>query len=96
MAEEIISPEGEDAPAKPWFLYVLQCKDGSYYCGITTDLDRRLKEHNNGTGARYTRAKRPVTLIKHWIYPDRSSASKAEYRFKQLKRSAKEQRIQSN
>ena len=72
---------------------LVQCKDGSYYCGITTDLKRRVDEHNKGTGARYTRAKRPVTLIRHWTHPDRSSASKAEYRFKQLNRAAKEKRL---
>ena len=97
MAKETVD-SASDNPKNPksWFVYVVLCKDGSYYCGITTDLTRRIEEHNNGTGARYTRAKRPVKLLKHWTYPDRSSASKAEYRFKQLRRTAKERLIRSD
>ena len=43
-----------------WFLYIVECRDGSLYTGITNDLDRRLSQHNDGTGARYTRSRRPV------------------------------------
>lgn len=50
--------EGEE-----WFLYVVECVDGSYYTGVTKDVDRRLKMHNNGTASRYTRIRRPVKLI---------------------------------
>lgn len=62
----------------PWFVYLLSCADGSLYCGVTTDLDRRLAEHNAGTGARYTRARRPVTLAGSAPCPDRSAAQRAE------------------
>ena len=46
-----------------WTCYLAECKDGTYYCGVTTDLDRRMKEHNEGRGARYTRGRSPVKLI---------------------------------
>jgi len=47
----------------PWYLYILKCIDGSFYTGVTKDLDRRIKMHNNGTASRYTRSRRPVHLI---------------------------------
>jgi len=73
-----------------WHLYVLQCADGTLYAGVTTDLDRRVGEHNLGPkGARYTRARRPVTLLHAWDLPDRSTATKAEAAFKRLSRSHK-------
>lgn len=77
----------------PWYLYVLHCCDGSLYCGITTDLERRLDQHNAGTGARYTRGRRPVSLARAWPCGDRSSALKSEAAFKKLNRSAKTRRL---
>ncbi len=85
--------ESSEKASPEWFLYVLSCSDGSYYCGITTNLERRVDEHNRGVGAKYTRSRSPVRLLRSWSYPDRSTASKAEYRFKQLRRKAKEQRL---
>jgi putative endonuclease len=76
-----------------WFLYVLKCRDGSLYCGITTDLSRRLDQHNAGTGARYTRARRPVVVAHSWPCKDRSSALKNEAAFKKLSRAAKIRRL---
>lgn len=79
----------------PWFVYLLRCADGSFYAGITTDLARRLDEHNNGVaGAKYTRARRPVTLA--WSEPaaDRSAASKREYAVRNLPRAEKERLAQ--
>ena len=74
-----------------WFLYVLQCSDGTYYTGVTTNIKRRLKEHNNSKlGAKYTRARRPVEIVYVSEYDNRSSAQKAEYKFKQLTRKQKE------
>lgn len=68
-------------------MYALECNDGSIYCGITTDIERRLYEHNNTTkGAKYTKTRRPVKLLKTWKYDNRSEASKEEYKFKKLKR----------
>ena len=46
-----------------WFVYLLECRDGSYYCGITNNLDRRINEHNSGIGAKYTRGRHPVELL---------------------------------
>ena len=74
-----------------WFLYVVMCSDGSLYTGITKDVDRRIKEHNSSKkGAKYTRSRRPVKLVYKRNYHDRSSVSKAEYRFKKLNRKQKQ------
>jgi putative endonuclease len=75
--------------AKPWFLYLLECADGSIYTGITTDVEARFLAHRTGKGARYTRTHPPVKILGSFSYPDRSSASKAEYRVKQLSASQK-------
>ncbi|MDE2031078.1 MAG: DUF45 domain-containing protein [Patescibacteria group bacterium] len=70
-----------------YYLYIVQCKDGSLYTGITTDLKRRLKEHNTSIlGAKYTRARGPVRLVYVKDFPDRSSASIAEATTKKLSR----------
>lgn len=74
---------------KPWYLYLLECADGSIYTGITTDVAARLDAHRRGQGARYTRAHPPLALLGYECHPDRSAASKAEYRVKQLSASAK-------
>ena len=77
-----------------WFLYVLQCSDGSYYTGVTTDLNRRIEEHNTSKrGAKYTKTRRPVRMVYSLEYEDRSSAQKFEYKFKQLTRKQKEEVI---
>lgn len=69
-----------------WTHYVLECADGSYYSGSTTDLIRRVCEHNQGKGSKYTRSRLPVNIIYFEAYPDRSSAQKAEAAFKKLRR----------
>ena len=70
---------------------MLECSDSSLYTGITTDLDRRLSEHNtsNKKGSKYTRSRRPVEIVSAKIFKDRSEASKAESRFKKLSRKQK-------
>lgn len=74
----------------PWFVYILQCRDDSLYTGITNDLSRRLDEHNHSPRAsRYTRARRPVTLVYLEQAGDRAEASRREYALKQLDRQAK-------
>lgn len=70
--------------SKTWFLYMIECADGSLYTGIAVDVEARYAAHCKGTGARYTRSHPPVRLIGFETYPDRSSASKAEYRIKRL------------
>ncbi|BCS97453.1 hypothetical protein DSLASN_30850 [Desulfoluna limicola] len=77
------------APMKPWYLYILECADKTLYTGITVDPDRRLAEHNDGTGAKYTRARLPVTMVYCTEAKDRSDASRMEYRIKKLPRKAK-------
>jgi putative endonuclease len=69
-----------------WYIYIVECADGSLYTGITTDVNRRLLEHNSGKGAKYTRNRRPVKLRGLFEAQNRSLASKEEYRIKQLSR----------
>ncbi|MET0787416.1 MAG: GIY-YIG nuclease family protein [Paenisporosarcina sp.] len=66
--------------------YVLECGDGSYYAGYTNDLNRRIDVHNKGKGAKYTRARLPVTCIFQENFETKQQAMKAEYAFKQLKK----------
>ena len=73
-----------------YHLYILQCADETLYTGITTDLDRRIKEHNfSKSGAKYTKARRPVTLVYSKRYRNRSTASRAEAKIKQLSKTEK-------
>lgn len=72
-----------------WYVYLLECHDGSIYTGIATDVDRRYAEHAAGKGARYTRAHPPLRLLGSFEYPDRAAASRAEYAIKQLTPSRK-------
>ena len=82
------------ATEKFWYLYVVRCSDESLYAGITTDLERRVQEHNESPkGARYTRARRPVELVISWPYKNRSQASQAEYAFKKMRTKQKKQHI---
>lgn len=71
-------------------VYVLCCADGTLYTGITTDVARRVAEHNTSPlGARYTRGRRPVTLVYTHVFENRSGASREEARIKKLSRSEK-------
>ncbi|PQJ36368.1 endonuclease [Salinibacter sp. 10B] len=72
------------------YVYVVECTDGTYYTGYTTDVERRITEHNDGTGARYTRGRRPVELVHVESFDTQSDAMQREYAIKQLRRSAKE------
>ena len=73
-----------------WYVYILQCGDGTLYTGVTTDLTRRLAEHNHGSrGARYTRTRRPVTLIYQEHVADRRTAQQREYAIRKLPRQTK-------
>jgi putative endonuclease len=72
-----------------WFTYVLECSDGSLYCGVTTSLERRLDQHNKGTASRYTRARRPVRFVASWPQASRSAAQSDEAWFKSLARAEK-------
>jgi putative endonuclease len=74
-----------------WFVYLLECNDArhSYYCGITNDLEKRIAAHNAGKGAKYTKGRLPVKLLKSIQVESKSIALKIEYRVKQLPREKK-------
>ena len=74
-----------------WYLYLLECKSGAYYAGITNNLEARFEAHQQGRGARYTKANPPLRIIASRPYPDRSTASIAEA---QLKRKPRHQKIE--
>ena len=84
------------SPSGGHYVYVVECSDGTYYTGYTTDVDRRVAEHNDGTAAKYTRGRRPVTLMHVESYENQSEAMQREYTIKQLRRGAKEQLIQND
>ena len=92
-------PPASPLPTKPastaWVLYVLRCKDDSLYCGITNHLTRRLDMHNRGKGARYTKGRGPLVLLKSWPAVSMSAALKAERAFKKLTREAKGKKLKS-
>ena len=75
-----------------WFVYLLRCSDNTLYAGITTDITRRIHEHNNDNkrSAKYTRSRRPVKLAYLETAVDKKSAAQREYRLKKLKKQEKE------
>lgn len=85
-------PSQSKKEASTWFVYFLRCVDNSLYAGITTDVKRRLNEHNtcNKSGAKYTRVRRPVTLVYQEPSVDRKSASQREHQLKKLSKQNKE------
>lgn len=75
---------------KLWYVYMVECVDNTLYTGITTDIDRRISEHNSiGLGAKYTRSRQPVKLVYLESCENRSIASKREYVIKKLKKKEK-------
>jgi putative endonuclease len=76
-----------------WFLYILKCRDKTFYTGITTDLDRRLDQHNNGTASRCTRSRLPVVRVYQEACANRSEALKLECAVKKLTRKEKERLV---
>ncbi len=76
----------------PYFFYILRCADDSLYCGMTTNLEKRLKEHNSNTsrGAKYIRAKKPVRLVYSETFPDIKTAMLREFQVKKLTKAKKE------
>ena len=73
-----------------WLIYIVECRDGSLYTGITNDLQKRIDSHKAGTGAKYTAARRPVRLVYREGAASRSAASKREITIKRLTREAKQ------
>ena len=80
-----------------WYVYILRCADNSLYTGITTSIERRLKEHNecNKKGAKYTRVRRPVNLAYAEQQLNRQQASRREYQLKKYNKKKKEQLVSS-
>ena len=76
--------------AVPWSLYILRCGDGSFYTGVTTDIERRFREHDKGKASRYTRTHQPVVLVYREMCGSRSQALLRECAVKSLGRQAKE------
>ncbi len=73
----------------PFYCYILECSDGTFYTGWTTDPPRREKQHNAGTGARYTRMRRPVKMVYIEEQPDKTTALKRELTIKAMSRGRK-------
>lgn len=71
------------------YTYILECKDGTYYTGWTNNLEKRLKDHNDGKGAKYTKARLPVSLIYYEEYETKEDAMRREYAIKHMTRSEK-------
>jgi putative endonuclease len=79
-----------------YFVYIVRCADNTFYTGITTDIKRRIDEHNGkDKGAKYTKVRRPVKLVYSSEFPDRSSATKEEMRIKKMTRKQKENLLKS-
>jgi predicted GIY-YIG superfamily endonuclease len=76
-----------------WYIYILECRDGSYYTGVAKDVRARLDKHNSGKGAKYTRMKRPCTIVYVEEHPDESSARRRELEIKSWRRDKKEELI---
>ena len=77
-----------------YYVYIVRCSDNSLYTGITTDINRRIHEHNETKkGAKYTKSRRPVSLVYLALIGDRSSAQKEEYRIKKLSKIKKQELV---
>jgi putative endonuclease len=72
-----------------WYVYLVECRDGTYYTGCTTDIKRRLDQHNAGMGAKYTRGRGPVQLIAERLVPDQSTALRLEAHVKRQRKEEK-------
>ncbi|WP_338740701.1 GIY-YIG nuclease family protein [Haloplanus salilacus] len=78
------------------YVYVVECADGTYYTGYTTDVERRVAEHDAGEGAKYTRGRTPVELVHAERYETRSAAMSREHEIKSLSRQAKERLVEGD
>ncbi len=82
--------------SKKHYTYIVECSDGTLYTGYTTDVERRIEQHNQGKGAKYTRGRTPVTLLHLEEYKSKSKAMKREYEIKELRREEKEKIIKGS
>ena len=90
--------EAQTTEHRPWFVYILRCADNSLYTGVTTDIEKRLKQHNGleKNGAKYTRGRQPVTLVYQENSHSRAEACKREHDIKSLKKREKEHIIEQH
>ena len=79
-----------------FYTYLVECADGTLYCGWTVNIEKRLVAHNAGTGAKYTKTRRPVTLKACWSFDTKQEAQRWEYQVKQLTRAQKLQLIKDS
>ena len=77
------------------YTYILRCSDGTLYTGWTNDLEKRIASHNDGTGGKYTRARRPVELVYHEAFGTKQEAMSREWQIKHMSRQDKEKLIES-
>ena len=79
-------------PAKMYYFYILRCSDSTLYCGMTSNFERRIKEHNSESskGAKYLRGKKPVQIVYQELFPDVKSAMSREFEVKKWSRAKKE------
>ena len=75
------------------YTYILECKDGTYYTGWTNNLEKRLKDHNAGKGAKYTKVRLPVALVYHEVFQTKEEAMSREYAIKHMTRTEKSELI---
>ena len=75
------------------YTYILKCSDGTFYCGWTNDLEKRLNAHNSGSGSRYTRTRLPVVLVYYEQFPTKEEAMSREWHIKRLSRAEKEELV---
>ncbi|HYA39603.1 MAG TPA: GIY-YIG nuclease family protein [Candidatus Methylomirabilis sp.] len=81
---------GDAGAEKPWYVYIMECSDGSLYTGVTNDIERRHQQHNDGSASRYTRSRRPVVLRYQEVCGSRSEALIRECAVRLLSRKEKE------
>ncbi|MCI6120464.1 GIY-YIG nuclease family protein [Bariatricus sp. SGI.161] len=75
------------------YTYIVRCKDGTLYTGWTNDIEKRIKAHNEGKGAKYTKSRRPVKLVYYEEFQTKEEAMKREYAIKHMRRKEKEKII---
>ena len=90
MPETVINEPSEPAASKPWFVYLVRAANGSFYCGISDDPQRRFAKHQSGKGARYFSSSPAVALVYVEAWPDKGEALRQERLIKKLRKSAKE------
>ncbi len=93
MLESMKTKRKHSGSKEPWFLYILKCRDGSFYTGITKDIERRFRVHNAGKAAKYTRTRLPVELLYQEKCKNRTTALVRECAVKALPRKKKEELV---